>query len=291
MQVARIGTSFAGRVTGLDIAAGVSAAQLAQVERFLAEYPVLCFPDQPLTDEQQTAFVHSLGPGFEAPYGEVARAEHNNPKLIDVANVELDGTPIAKGSSKAKFLDANLLWHTDGSYSQWPIRITALSARTLPTHPPDTEYADMRAAWDALPADMKARCETLIVEHSIYHSRRKMGMQANEFTEELRKSFGAPARHRLVRTHPVSGRKSLYLASHAGAIVGWPESAALELIGELTAFATRPEFVYAHQWQPMALVMWDDSCTMHRATPYAGAEPRMLRWTGVMEREPLPLEA
>lgn len=288
MRVERIGNSFAGRVTGLNIAAGVSPEELAQVEQFLAQYPVLCYPDQPLTDEQQTAFVHALGPAFEAPYGEVARAENNNPKLIDVANVEQDGAPIAKGSSKAKFLDANLLWHTDGSYSQRPIRVTSLSARTLPTHPPDTEYADMRAAWDALPQDMKRRCEGLVVEHSMYHSRRKMGMDASEFSEEFRKTFGT-VHQPLVRTHAISGRTSLYLASHAGGIVGWPQAEGLQLIEELIEFATRPEFVYAHKWRPRDLMMWDDSCTMHRATPYDGAEPRMLRWASVLEREPLSI--
>lgn len=289
MNIERIGDSFAGRVTGLNIAAGVSGEDLAQVERLLAEYPVLCFSDQPLTDEQQTAFVHALGPGFEAPYGEVSRAQNNNPKLVDVANVDQDGMPIAKGSAKAKFLDANLLWHTDGTYSERPIRITALSARTLPTDPPDTEYADMRAAWDALPSDMQRRCEGLIVEHSLYHSRRKMGMMESEFTEEFRKSFGV-ARQPLVRTHPISGHKSLYLASHAGGIVGWPEAQGLKFIEELIDFATRPEFVYAHKWRPRDFMMWDDSCTMHRATPYDGAEPRMLRWTAVLEVKPLLTE-
>jgi alpha-ketoglutarate-dependent 2,4-dichlorophenoxyacetate dioxygenase len=280
MQVERIGNSFAGRVTGLDIAAGARPVDLVQVEQFLAEYPVLCFPDQPLTDEQQTAFVHALGPGFEAPspYGD----GDNVLRVVDVANVEPDGKPIAKGSIKAKFQDANLLWHTDGSYSQRPIRITGLSARTLPKHPPDTLYADMRAAWDALADPMKRRCENLIVEHSMYYSRRKMGIAESDFPDEFRKTFGI-ARHPLVRTHPISGRKSLYLASHVGGIVGWPEADASTFLDELVEFATRPEFVYAHKWRPRDFMMWDDSCTMHRATPYDGAEPRLLRWASVLE--------
>jgi alpha-ketoglutarate-dependent 2,4-dichlorophenoxyacetate dioxygenase len=145
----------------------------------------------------------------------------------------------------------------------------------------------MRAAWDGLSPEMQKRCEGLIIEHSMYHSRRKTGMAESDFTEEFRLSFGAPSHHRLVRTHAVSGRKSLYLSAHAGGIVGWAASDATKFLEELTACATRPEFVYAHKWQPNDLVMWDDSCTMHRATPYDGAEPRMMRWTAVLEREPL----
>lgn len=286
-RVERIGDSFAGRVTGIDVAAEPEPEVLAQVEAFLAEYPVLCFPGQEIGDSEQTAFVHAFGPGFEAPFGEVARKNDNNPKLIDVTNVEQDGSLFEKGSAKAKFYDANLYWHTDGSYSARPFRITALSARTLPSDPPDTEYADMRAAWDALTPTMRQRCEGLVVLHSQIYSRRRSGMGAEEFTPDFLAAFGTPTPQPLVRTHAISGRKSLYLSAHAGAIQGWPEDEGEAFLEELTAFATQRRFVYAHKWQPRDFMMWDDSATMHRATPYAGTEPRKLRWTAVMELAPL----
>ncbi len=286
MEVNRIGSSFAARVTGLDIATGTGEGDIASVEQALAAFPVLCFADQTLDDAQQSRFVHSLGPAFEVPYCEVARAEGNDARLVDVANVEQDGSPIAAESSKRKFYDANLLWHTDGSYSPRPIRISSLSARALPSAPPDTEFADMRAAWDDLPDAMKRRCEGLVVEHSLLFSRRKMGMEATEFSDATLRMFGVPARHPLVRTHPRSGRKSLYLSSHAGGIVGWEPAAAVDFLTELIEFATGPAYVYAHKWHEADMLMWDDSCTMHRATPYDGAEPRMLRWASVLELEP-----
>lgn len=169
---------------------------------------------------------------------------------------------------------------------QPPIRLTALSARTLPRVPPDTEYADLRAAYEALPAALRARIDGLSAVHSILYSRTKMGMKPEDFDPGLLASR-PPVVHPLVRTHPRNGRKNLYLASHASHIVGMPEDEGRALIEELTAHATRPGFVYAHKWQAHDLVMWDDSWTMHRSTPYSGSEPRILRWSGVLELAPV----
>jgi alpha-ketoglutarate-dependent 2,4-dichlorophenoxyacetate dioxygenase len=285
MKVERIGSSLAGQVTGIDVASGTSPDIRAFIEDALVQFPVLCLPGQRISDAAQADFVHIFGPAFEAPHSAISRAGETSARLLDVANVEQDGAAIAKGSAKARFLDANLFWHTDGSYSQRPIRLSALSARTLPSTPPDTEYADMRAAWDALPPATRRRCEGLVVEHSLFYSRRLMGLDEGEFTNAVRATFGTPARHPLVRSHPVSGRKSLYLSSHAGGSVGWRDADARDFLDELTQHATQARFVYAHKWQPHDLMMWDDSCTMHRATPYDGAEPRMLRWASVLEPE------
>ena len=285
MNVERIGKSFAARVTGIDIAAGVTADERAEVQTALAQFPVLSFPHQPLTDEQQSQFIHAMGPPFEASLPELDRAENHNPRILDVANVERDGTPFTE--KKTKFFDSNLNWHTDGSYYAIPSWITALSARVLPKAPPPTEFADMRAAWDALPAALMAKCENLIVEHSLYFSRRRAGLEESDISEEFRKKMFTPVRQPLVRSHPVSGRKSLYLSAHAGGIVGWTEGESSEFLDELTALATQPQFVFSYAWQPDDLLLWDNRCLMHRSTPYGNEEPRMMRWMGVLETEQL----
>jgi len=209
-----------------------------------------------------------------------------SPYFFDVANVKNDGSAIDPQSSYGLYMRANLMWHTDGSQVQPPIRLTALSARQLPKQPPATEYADMRAAYDALDSGRKARIDSLQVVHNIFYSRQKMGMKLSDFGADALKDR-PPVVHPLVRTHPRTGRKSLYLASHASHVVGMPEEEGRGLIEELTAHATQPQFVYTHQWKPNDLVMWDDSWTMHRSTPYSGTEPRVLRWSGVLELAPV----
>jgi alpha-ketoglutarate-dependent 2,4-dichlorophenoxyacetate dioxygenase len=285
MQVERIHNSFAARVTGVGIAEGVSREQWAEIERHLAVYPVLSFPNQVLTDDQQSEFIHARGPAYKVSNSEAARAQNNDDRLVDIANMEQDGS--AFSPAKAKFYDANMLWHTDGSFHVRPVRITTLSARVLPENPPPTEYADMRAAWDALPQATKVQCEGLYVQHSIYYSRRRLGLDESGYSEEFKRGHGTPSRQPLVRIHPVSRRKSLYLSSHMGTIDGWSEGRSTGFIEELMSFATQPQFVFSYQWQPHDLVMWDDRCTMHRATPYSRPEPRMLRWASITEEAPL----
>src|SRR5690606_21492725 len=154
---------------------------------------------------------------------------------------------------------------TDLSFVRSRARITVLSARELPANPPPTEFADMRAAWDALSPERQAELEHLQVEHSILVSRAKTGYTA--FTEQER-SLLPPVTQPLVRVHPRSGRKSLYLASHASHILGWPQDKGQALLAELIEHATQPQFVFAYQWQPFDVLIWDDSTTMHRATPF-----------------------
>jgi alpha-ketoglutarate-dependent 2,4-dichlorophenoxyacetate dioxygenase len=285
MQLKRINDSFGARITGISIAEGVSNEQWAEIERHLAVYPVLGFPNQVLTDDQQSDFIHSRGPAFKVLYSEAGRAQNTDDRLVDIANMEQDGS--AFSPAKAMFYDANMLWHTDGSFNVRPVRITTLSARVLPKDPPPTEYADMRAAWDALPRDMQAQCEGLYVRHSVLYSRRRMGLDESGYSEEYKRSRGTPSRQPLVRVHPVSRRKSLYLSSHMGTIDGWTATRSAEFIEELMSFATQSQFVLSYQWGPHDLVMWDDRCTMHRATPYSRPEPRMLRWASITEEAPL----
>jgi alpha-ketoglutarate-dependent 2,4-dichlorophenoxyacetate dioxygenase len=277
----RIGQTFAARIHGVDLARGIGPAEVEAIEEGLARNGVLVFENQRIDDDAQQAFIQQFGPPHQAVLKEIAS---NHPHFYDIGTVDFEGNLRAKDSIAELYMRANLLWHTDGTQNQPPIRLTALHARVLPPEPPPTEYADMHAAWEALSPDMQRSLEGLVVEHSIYRSREQMGMKMSDFSEESLRAR-KPVQHPLVRTNPRTGWKSLYLASHASHVIGWPLEKGRRLIEELIAHATQPRFVYSHAWSLHQLVMWDDSWTMHRATPYEGGHPRHLRWCAVRELE------
>jgi alpha-ketoglutarate-dependent 2,4-dichlorophenoxyacetate dioxygenase len=195
-----------------------------------------------------------------------AKTRLSSDELIDVSNLDEEGRILAEGDRRRSFQDGNRLWHTDVSFDANRAVYSMLAAHILPPDGgPDTEYADMRAAYDALPAAMKSRIEDLVAVHDIWYSRAIGGL--TEVAPEERRTR-PPARHKLVHVHPRSGRKALYLASHIAGIVGMAEKESRALIDELTAFATQPRFVYAHKWREGDLVMWDNLATMHRATAF-----------------------
>jgi alpha-ketoglutarate-dependent 2,4-dichlorophenoxyacetate dioxygenase len=279
----RIGRTFAARVHGIDLAKGIGPAEVDAIEEGLARQGVLVFEEQHIDDDAQQAFIQQFGPPQQAVLKEIAS---NHPHFYDIGTVDFAGNARAKDSVAELYMRANLLWHTDGAQNQPPIRLTALHARVLPPDAPATEYADMNAAWESLSPQMQASLEGLVVEHSIYRSREQMGMKMSDFSEESLRAR-KPVQHPLVRTNSRTGRKSLYLASHASHVIGWPLEKGRKLIEELIAHATQPQFVYSHSWKLHQLVMWDDTWTMHRATPYEGTHPRHLRWCGVRELEPV----
>jgi alpha-ketoglutarate-dependent 2,4-dichlorophenoxyacetate dioxygenase len=277
----RIGKTFAARIHGVDLARGIGPVEVEAVEEGLARHGVLVFENQHIDDDAQQAFIQQFGPPHQAVLKEIAS---NHPHFYDIGTVDGEGNLREKDSIAELYMRANLLWHTDGTQNQPPIRLTALHARVLPPEPPPTEYADMHAAWEALSPEMQRALEGLVVEHSIYRSREQMGMKMSDFSEESLRAR-KPVEHPMVRTNPRTGWKSLYLASHASHVIGWPLEKGRRLIEDLIAHATQPQFVYSHAWRPHQMVMWDDSWTMHRATPYEGSHPRHLRWCAVRELE------
>ena len=281
IEFERLGQTFAARIRGVDIAKGIGPAEVDAIEEGLAHHGVLVFEDQHIDDDAQQAFIQQFGPPHQAVLKEIAS---DHPHFYDIGTVDIAGNVREKDSIAELYMRANLLWHTDGAQNQPPIRLTALHARVLPPEPPPTEYADMHAALAALDVDTRRSLEGLVVEHSIYRSREQMGMKMSDFSEESLKAR-KPVHHPLVRTNPRTRRKSLYLASHASHVVGRPLEEGRALIERLIRHATQPRFVYSHPWRLHQLVMWDDSWTMHRATPYEGAHPRHLRWCGVRELE------
>jgi alpha-ketoglutarate-dependent 2,4-dichlorophenoxyacetate dioxygenase len=159
----------------------------------------------------------------------------------------------------------NRLWHTDASFQNPPARYSMLSAKSVPDADGETEYADMRAAYDALPASLQSQIAGLSAFHSIIYSRQTIGF--TEFSDAERAEFPG-AEQPLVRVHPGSHRQSVYIASHASHVVGWPVPDGRLLLRELMALATLPQFVYRHRWQVGDFVIWDNRCTMHRGLPF-----------------------
>ena len=268
---------------GVDIGQALTAEDAAAIDAAMDRYAVLVFRQStPLTAGQQIAFTRNFG-DLEAPYTQIQAAEGtrwDNPALSDISNISPAGGLLARDDRKRLSGLGNQMWHSDSSYKAVPARYSLLCAHVLPPEGGDTQFADMRAAYDMLDRRMKALIEDMVVEHSRIFSKGALGIP---FTEKELQAF-APVRQRLVRTHRKTGRKSLFLSSHAGRIVGWPVPEAQILLRELTEHATQREFVYTHRWRVGDLVMWDNRTTMHRARAYDDrVYPRDLRRTTVSD--------
>jgi alpha-ketoglutarate-dependent 2,4-dichlorophenoxyacetate dioxygenase len=280
ISIRQIHPVFVGEVSGIDISKPLSREDVAAIEAGMDRYAVLVYHDQEITDEQQMAFSVNFGDLENARGGNVTKPEDKRLRegMNDVSNLGKDGRPLDRESRVHLFNLGNLLWHSDSSFRVVPAKYSLLSARVVNPVGGDTEFADMRAAYDTLDAATKAEVENLICEHSLMYSRGSLGMV--DFTDEERKNF-RPVRQRLVRTHPVTGRKSLYLASHAGAIVGMSTPEARILLHDLTEHATQPKFVYVHKWRQWDLVIWDNRQVMHRGRRYDQSHARDMRRTTV----------
>ena len=253
-------------VTGIDLKAPVAPEEFAAIEAAFNRHAVLVFPGQPLGDEQQIAFSRLFGPLEISPeYAGSKKSRLSRPEIADISNLDPENRVMSAEDKRLIFNRGNQLWHTDSSFKFVPARCSLLSAREIPPSGGETEFADLRAAYDALPEEKKRAIDGLVVEHSIFRSRAQIGF--TEFNDEIRRAL-PPVPQLLVRHHPGSGRKTLYLASHASHVIGWPLEQGRALIEELIAFATEPRFVHQHRWSVGDLVLWDDRCTMHRGRPY-----------------------
>jgi alpha-ketoglutarate-dependent 2,4-dichlorophenoxyacetate dioxygenase len=278
VTIRQVGPCFAGEVEGIDMKKPLTRDEVAAVHAGMDRYAVLVFREQHIDDAQQLAFTRSLG-DIEHAIGTSLRApaEYRLPTTFaDVSNLDRNNTPFARDDRRRLFAVGNRLWHSDSSFKAVPAKYSLLRAVKIPAKGGDTQFADMRAAWDALDEEMKALVEPLVCEHSQIYSRQQIGFF--DLTDEERERF-RPVRQCMVRTHPVTGRRSLYLSSHAGSIVGWPVPEARSFLRDLTEHATQREFVYTHKWRVGDLVMWDNRQTMHRARPFSAEEPRDMRRT------------
>ena len=263
---------FAAEVSPVDLRRVHDADTLAEIRAGMDEYAVLVFRDQPLTDEEQLAFARRLDGELHTKTGSrvLMKSRLGNEAVADISNLDEDGGIMKSDDRRRMYSLGNRLWHTDASFQDPPGRYSMLSARVVPSVGADTEFADTRAAYDALDPETKARLDGLRVHHSIAHSRQMLGFEFS--AEETAALPGAV--HPLVRVLPRSNRRSLYVASHASCIVDWPVPEGRLLLRDLIEHATQREFVYRHTWQVGDLVIWDNRATMHRATPFDDATHR-----------------
>jgi alpha-ketoglutarate-dependent 2,4-dichlorophenoxyacetate dioxygenase len=269
--------NFAAEIGDVDLCAPLNAADHAAIEAAFNRYSVLVFPDQRLAVEQHLEFARSFGPLETSVH-----AARNDAKLRlrsdlgDISNLALDGQ-VWDGQDRRRMYEmGNRLWHTDSSFKRVPAKASLLYARTIPPVGGQTEFADMRAAYDALDDAMQRRLRGLVAEHAIMYSRARLGF--TDFSEEERRTY-PPVPQTMVRRHAGSGRMGLYLASHIGRIFGMAEAEAEALVQQLIEHATQRQFVYTHRWRAHDLVMWDNRCTMHRGKPYDD-----LRWPRELHR-------
>jgi alpha-ketoglutarate-dependent 2,4-dichlorophenoxyacetate dioxygenase len=280
ISIRQIHPVFAGEVSGVDLTKPLSKAEVAAIEAGMDRYAVLVFRDQKITDDQQMAFTQNFGAIENAKGGNITKDNELRLKhgMIDVSNLDKDGKPLDRSDRRRMFNLGNRLWHSDSSFRAKPAKYSILSARTVASEGGNTEFADMRAAYDTLDDKTRAEIEDLVCEHSLMYSRGSMGFA--DLTDEER-AFMKPVRQRLVRTHPVTGRKSLYLSSHAGNIVGWLVPESRDFLRDLVEHATQRELVYVHRWRQYDLVMWDNRQTMHRVRRFDESQPRDMRRTTV----------
>lgn len=285
VSITPLGADFAGEVSGVDCRKPLDAETVAAIEAGMDRYAVLVFHDQHFQDDEQVAFTLQFGEiekkGHGSGLGNIhfrteAQARTLGQGIGDFSNVDGFGNPLPSESRAYQFKLADRLWHSDSSFRAIPARYSMLSARSVPSWGGNTEFADMRAAYDALDPRMKAEAEGLICHHSQMYSREAVGFR--EMSDAERDAF-RPVRQSLVRTHPVTGRKSLFLSAHAGLIEGWSIPESRMYLRDLVEFATQPRFVHSHQWRVGDFVIWDNRCTMHRARRFDWNEPRDVRQT------------
>lgn len=276
ITISPITPEFVAEIGDVDLSGKLAPDDLAAIKEAFWKYAVLIFPDQKLDQEQHLEFSRNFG-SLELATG-IGREGKNrlHHELADISNMDNEGKLVDPDGRLNKYQLGNRLWHTDASFRHVPALCSLLYATVVVPLGGHTEFADQRAAHDALPEEMKRRVAGLVAEHSIVNSRLRTGMTDFE-PEELKRL--PPVPQALVRTIPESGRKSLYVASHAGRIFGMPEAEGSSLIDELIAHVAQRQFVYLHRWRVHDLVMWDNRCTMHRGTPFDET-----RWKRDMQR-------
>jgi alpha-ketoglutarate-dependent 2,4-dichlorophenoxyacetate dioxygenase len=287
MKITELYDGYVGEVSGVDLADSGSDTHFQDLQAALDHCGVLVFHGTPMDQERQIAWAGQFG-RLEGEGQNVnivmqgkARISH---QLADISNVDASGDLMARQDRRRMFSLGNQLWHTDSSFKRIPAKYSALHAHSVAPEGGETQFADMRAAYDALPQAMKERIEDLVAEHSIFCSRAKLGFM--DFTDEERASL-PPVHRPLVRVHPATGRKALYLASHASHIHGMEVPDGRMLIRELLEHATQREFVHTHKWAVGDLVIWDNRCTLHRGRPYDDAKyARDMRRATVEDDDP-----
>ena len=295
LTISPVSEDFVAEITGLDLSNGLKPEEFKQLSNALDRYAVLVLPDQPLNEEQQLNFASNFGPLETSVGASIYNASSprrlQKPQLSDISNLNEQGRVLDQNDMRRLINLSNQLWHTDSSFKRIPASVSILSAQEVPAVGGATEFADMRAAWDALTNERKRELEPLIATHDYFHSRMLTGFKVDSVPEDWRQRQ-PPVKQVLIRTHPATGRKSLYLASHISHIGQMNKQDSLQLLDELMQFATRPEFTYRHRWRTNDVVIWDNRCTMHRGRPFNESDRRAMRRATVQDSAPtVPAES
>jgi alpha-ketoglutarate-dependent 2,4-dichlorophenoxyacetate dioxygenase len=278
IEIRQLHSVFVGEVSGVDISRPLDPETVRAIDDAINRYSILIFHDQALDDERHIAFARNFGTP-EVSINSIRPGNRSSaiPNIVsDITNLDENSKPRGWTDRRRLFSLANRMWHTDSSFRPIPAAVSMLYARDVPPKEEggETEFADLRAAYDALPAKMQAMARELLAEHSLLYSRTQLGF--DDFSPEEVAAW-PPVAQRVARRHPGSGRATLYLGCHASHIVGWPIPEGRIFLRDLTEFATQPQFVYAHSWTKGDLVIWDNRCTMHRGRHYDPAYPRDFR--------------
>jgi alpha-ketoglutarate-dependent 2,4-dichlorophenoxyacetate dioxygenase len=281
---------FGAEIVGADLHAAPDAELVAAIELAMAQHAVVVLRDQHISDEEQIRFSRAFGPLELPPHMGLKSRDSGvfqrriRPEMYDVANIDANGDFLPYESLRMASNRANEEFHTDSSFNALPTKWSLLSGRIVPPVGADTLYADTRAAYDALPADLKRRAEDAVAEHYFWKTRGRAGF--DEITDEMKRAM-PPVPQKIVRVIPESGRKALLIGNHATHVLGWPREDGERFLAELNAFATQDRFVYRHRWRAGDLVIWDNRCTLHRATPYeVFKHKRDMRRTTINESGP-----
>jgi len=291
MTVEPVAAGFAAQICGIDLRTTLAEAAIQQIAAALDRHAVVVFRDQPLSQEEQIAFCRRFGPldlGLKRiyqPAGATERAPRPGARirhdaLIDISNLDAAGSVVALDSKKIVANMANQLWHSDSSFQNPPARYSMLSAVCVPATGGDTQFADMRAAYDALDAATQAEIKGLEAEHFALHSRVLLG--DDDYTPEQIAAY-PPVSWPIIRTHPGSGRKLLFIGAHTTRILGMPIAVGRMLLQDLLEHAVDARFVYTHEWRAGDLVVWDNRATLHRGRRYDLSQRRELRRTTTLD--------
>ena len=266
---------FVAEIQGVDLRQPTDATLAAEVEAAMDEFAVVVFRDQDLDEFQQMDFTRALGPIDMGLLKVVQRRNRfKQAGMIDISNVDLESQVLGRGDPRLVTMLANQLWHSDSSFKQPSAKYSLLLACILPDQGGETEFADMRAAYDALPDEKTAAIEDLMTEHSAFHSRMQLGDQ--QYTPEDLAKYPT-VEWPIVRTHPGSQRKTLFIGAHATHVLDWPVPEGRLLLADLLEHATQRQFVYRHTWCPGDLVIWDNRAVLHRGRRYDLTQRRELR--------------
>ena len=282
---------FVGFVSNIDLKEELDSGQIEKLDLSINKFSVIVFKDQDINDKDQVRFTKYFG-DIEASgkTSNITKAKDRrlSADLADVSNLDKNNKPFSQNDPRRIFNLGNRLWHTDSSFKAIPAKYSLLSARSISKEGGNTEFADMRSAYDNLDELTQNKIQDMVCEHSLIYSRQRLGFDmVKELSSEEIKNF-TPVEQPLIRRNKITGRKGIFLSSHIGKIRDWIRPDSMCFIDDLIEYATQIKFKYIHKWSQNDLIIWDNRQTMHRARAFDDLkEKRDMRRTTVLGEERL----